>query len=100
MYIPGRLRTASRPSSTDRCSALYALGSRGLLGAGLVTPSIFPGARVDLGDRHDTPERTGGLVLRQDVRVRDLARLPKAHLHLHFAGAMRPSTLRELAAEQ
>jgi len=31
---------------------------------------------------------------------RDLASLPKAHLHLHLAGAMRPSTLRELAREQ
>lgn len=28
----------------------------------------------------------------------DLATLPKAHLHLHFTGAMRPSTLMELAA--
>ncbi len=29
--------------------------------------------------------------------MRDLAALPKAHLHLHLAGAMRPGTLRELA---
>lgn len=30
---------------------------------------------------------------------RDLARLPKAHLHLHFTGSLRHSTLIELAAE-
>lgn len=30
-------------------------------------------------------------------RVRDLTLLPKAHLHLHFTGSMRPSTLLELA---
>ncbi len=29
---------------------------------------------------------------------RDLASLPKAHLHLHFTGSMRPGTLLELAA--
>lgn len=31
---------------------------------------------------------------------RDLASLPKAHLHLHFTGSMRQSTLWELAAER
>lgn len=30
--------------------------------------------------------------------MRDLARLPKAHLHLHFTGSMRVTTLAELAA--
>ncbi|MCV2395596.1 adenosine deaminase [Actinotalea sp. M2MS4P-6] len=32
--------------------------------------------------------------------MRDLARLPKAHLHLHFTGSMRPATLAEMAAER
>ena len=31
---------------------------------------------------------------------RDLATLPKAHLHLHFTGAMRPSTMIDMAAAQ
>ncbi|MDI3419642.1 adenosine deaminase [Streptomyces luteolus] len=30
-------------------------------------------------------------------RVRDVSLLPKAHLHLHFTGSMRPTTLLELA---
>ncbi|WP_217143342.1 adenosine deaminase [Streptomyces sp. AC627_RSS907] len=30
-------------------------------------------------------------------RVRDVSDLPKAHLHLHFTGSMRPATLLELA---
>lgn len=30
---------------------------------------------------------------------RDLPALPKAHLHLHFTGSMRPTTVREMAAE-
>lgn len=32
--------------------------------------------------------------------MRDLSRLPKAHLHLHFTGSMRVSTLVDLAREQ
>jgi adenosine deaminase len=32
--------------------------------------------------------------------VRDLAALPKAHLHLHFTGSMRQSTLAEMAADR
>jgi len=31
--------------------------------------------------------------------VRDLAKLPKAHLHLHFTGSLRVSSLREMSAE-
>lgn len=31
--------------------------------------------------------------------MRDLAALPKGHLHLHFEAAIRPATLRDLAAE-
>jgi adenosine deaminase len=30
--------------------------------------------------------------------MRDLTKLPKAHLHLHFTGSMRPATMLELAA--
>ncbi|HHT41320.1 MAG TPA: adenosine deaminase [Actinomyces sp.] len=32
--------------------------------------------------------------------MKDLAKLPKAHLHLHFTGAMRPETMLELARER
>lgn len=36
----------------------------------------------------------------EDGRVRDLNKLPKAHLHLHFTGSMRVSTLQDMAREQ
>jgi len=31
--------------------------------------------------------------------LRDLRALPKAHLHLHFTGSLRPASLREMAVE-
>ncbi|WRS31132.1 adenosine deaminase [Actinomycetaceae bacterium MB13-C1-2] len=37
---------------------------------------------------------------REPNTPRDLTTLPKAHLHLHFTGSMRPSTMFELAHEQ
>ncbi|MGA5701245.1 adenosine deaminase [Peterkaempfera bronchialis] len=37
--------------------------------------------------------------LHSSASARDVRLLPKAHLHLHFTGSMRPSTLRELAAK-
>ena len=40
------------------------------------------------------------MALPHNQRVRDLALLPKAHLHLHLTGGMRPATLVELAGEQ
>lgn len=43
----------------------------------------------------------GGGCMRQDPGMervpRDVRQLPKAHLHLHFTGSMRPTTLLELA---
>ena len=38
--------------------------------------------------------------MRHDGRVGDLRTLPKAHLHLHLTGGMRPATLVDLATEQ
>src|SRR5690625_3302146 len=34
------------------------------------------------------------------ARLRDLRALPKTHLHLHFSGSMRLSTLKDLAQER
>jgi adenosine deaminase len=43
---------------------------------------------------HSTVENSRKL---HDHRGRDVRALPKAHLHLHFTGSLRPATLRELA---
>ena len=45
---------------------------------------------------HAAPTATGATL----ERVRELGALPKAHLHLHLTGGMRPSTLADLAAAQ
>src|ERR1700722_20020400 len=41
-------------------------------------------------------EKLGGAMI---TPMRDLATLPKAHLHVHLEGAMRPDTLRDLAGD-
>jgi len=38
-----------------------------------------------------------GAVVPQQLAARPIAVLPKAHLHLHFTGSMRPETLKDLA---
>lgn len=46
------------------------------------------------------PRVVVGRSVGQTRGVRDLATLPKAHLHLHFTGSMRVPTLAELAADR
>ena len=94
--MPGRLRTASRPSSTCRLRASYDVGAAGgSSGAGRVTEVRSAGSGVS-----SLPAGTDRTAVRHAGPVRDLALLPKAHLHLHLTGGMRPTTLLELAAEQ
>ncbi len=46
-----------------------------------------------------TTRRRGPTISPEAVSAgRDLAALPKAHLHLHFTGSMSPATVREMAA--
>ena len=62
MYIPGRLRTASSPSRTRRCAALYVLSIVGLLQAG------NPIVTSDTESTCDTPGNDEG-TLRAEERV-------------------------------
>jgi adenosine deaminase len=48
------------------------------------------------GQQHTGQQHTGQL---EAGASRPLDRLPKAHLHLHFTGSMRPATLKSLAAK-
>jgi adenosine deaminase len=48
---------------------------------------------------HDGRDGRDGRDPRDRSEPRDLHRLPKAHLHLHFTGSMRPATLLDLAAQ-
>lgn len=50
-------------------------------------------------DSHSTEAHRRGPGRKTEGVPRDLAALPKAHLHLHFEASMRPSTLAAIAAE-
>jgi adenosine deaminase len=52
----------------------------------------YPGQVADVSDQISAAARPG-----TSVGTRDLRTLPKAHLHLHFTGAMRHRTLLDLA---
>ncbi len=98
--MPGRLRTASSPSSTDRLLAVVGRRRQGRVGAGRAGHGAPSSSRGGAGRSSLPPPRawhrgpTHGPAA--DARVRDLSLLPKAHLHLHLTGGMRPATLLEL----
>ncbi len=59
------------------------------------TPHIAAGAAAGADAPADhAPLASGGVSTGRDLRT-----LPKAHLHLHFTGSLRPASLREMAAE-
>ena len=61
--------------------------------AGQATHGAGPATRDRPATREPASWQTAGMP------ERNLAALPKAHLHLHFTGSMRPSTLADLADE-
>src|SRR3954447_4616532 len=97
MYMPGRLRTASKPSRCWRSFAVYE-PREGPCEAAAVVTRLLSIMAVRGALHHPTGHVRQAV--RHDACVHDLVALPKAHLHLHLTGGMRPATLVELAAEQ
>ena len=69
-----------------------------MAGVPLSAHARLRGARALSAEPQNQPDLTAAAPTPEGRR--DLARLPKAHLHLHFTGAMRPRTMIELAQRE